>query len=406
MSNNKVRRFFVSSVDFLGGITGWIASKTLNRSGLFFFFPVIRIGGAEQVHLDIVSCFRKERPWVFIRRRTPSSFEAQYRECCKLIYLEFFIRPFPKLSDLWFSFWKHFFLSFINHHKSPTVFFWIEKYMKRFLMPHFRDRVKVIDIVHNLKPWDNEDDEFLCVSLANRINRRVLINPLLTTVLREVYKRNNLEPDLLNRLMVINNATDVPSRLVDKNYNGCLKILFIARPSIEKRIHLVDRVASICKMKALPCEFSFVGNIKEMISKDNVGNCRFYGEIVEKKKLNEIYADHHVIILTSQSEGFPMVFTEAMAYGVVPVTTNVGWISSHIKSNETGYLVRPLPEERCVREIVEVLSHLVNNREELQRVSIACFEYAKDNFRREIFELKYRKLLLESGSSDLCCGGM
>jgi glycosyltransferase involved in cell wall biosynthesis len=56
--------------------------------------------------------------------------------------------------------------------------------------------------------------------------------------------------------------------------------------------------------------------------------------------LKEVYADMDVLVLTSLNEGTPVSIIEAMASGKPVVANDVGGVSSLIKDNETGFLVK------------------------------------------------------------------
>jgi glycosyltransferase involved in cell wall biosynthesis len=100
-----------------------------------------------------------------------------------------------------------------------------------------------------------------------------------------------------------------------------------------------------------------------------------------------------IIIISSSREGFPMVIMEAMMHGVVPISTNVGGISTHIKSSETGILINEKDENKIVELIMENLEYFLNNRIILDNLSLNVYNYAQANFRKDVFFDSYRKLL-------------
>ena len=79
---------------------------------------------------------------------------------------------------------------------------------------------------------------------------------------------------------------------------------------------------------------NFISKKQKSISGINV---KFLGEI-DKNHLFKIYEKCHLIILPSNSEGFPKVIAEAGAYGCVPVVSKVGSIIHYINSSN-GYLL-------------------------------------------------------------------
>ena len=55
--------------------------------------------------------------------------------------------------------------------------------------------------------------------------------------------------------------------------------------------------------------------------------------------LGEIYARNHLFLMTSQSEGWPKVLSEAMAYGVVPIASAISCIPDYLKEFQVGRTV-------------------------------------------------------------------
>ncbi|WP_269851240.1 glycosyltransferase family 4 protein [Methanosarcina horonobensis] len=117
-------------------------------------------------------------------------------------------------------------------------------------------------------------------------------------------------------------------------------MLYVGRGSEEKRVHLVGEISYLCHQKDMPVEFVLVGDVRSSIPEQYRKCCTFLGEIVDEKKLSEIYNSSDILLLVSSSEGFPLVIMEAMAYGVVTISTDVGGISEHIHNGYNGFLIK------------------------------------------------------------------
>lgn len=74
----------------------------------------------------------------------------------------------------------------------------------------------------------------------------------------------------------------------------------------------------------------------------------------------------HILILPSFNEGLPMALLEAMAYGVVPVTTPVGGIPEVVAPDDNGVLVPPGDEQALFLGI----SGLLTNQARYQEMSV------------------------------------
>ncbi|MBX2963387.1 MAG: glycosyltransferase family 4 protein [Cyclobacteriaceae bacterium] len=82
-------------------------------------------------------------------------------------------------------------------------------------------------------------------------------------------------------------------------------------------------------------------------------------------QIHEVYSRAHVIILPSDSEGFPKVIAEACAYGCVPVVTNVSAIGQYVFNGVNGFLLR----DGSVNSITDAINELVEDRSKLKWMS-------------------------------------
>jgi glycosyltransferase involved in cell wall biosynthesis len=111
--------------------------------------------------------------------------------------------------------------------------------------------------------------------------------------------------------------------------------------------------------------------------------------------IGNIYSRAHILMLTSSTEGFPMVIMEAMAHGCVILSTAVGDIPYHVRNNENGFLfINTDNEVSIIKEATEKITWLKNNRDHVTRIAANNIEYAKNNFGIERFNKDYRELLL------------
>ena len=87
-------------------------------------------------------------------------------------------------------------------------------------------------------------------------------------------------------------------------------LLYAGRGTPEKRVHLVAAIA-----KAAGVTAGFIGNVEYAVPEELRAYCRFYGEITDAAKMDELYRRHRVIVITSILEGFPMVIMGAWRAG-------------------------------------------------------------------------------------------
>ena len=84
-----------------------------------------------------------------------------------------------------------------------------------------------------------------------------------------------------------------------------------------------------------------------------------YEGIVSGVKKTDLFKRCQIFVLPSLYEGLPMSLLETMAYGLVPVVTNVGSISEYVKDGENGLLI----DTRDSVSIVKALKCLITDRE-------------------------------------------
>jgi glycosyltransferase involved in cell wall biosynthesis len=330
------------------------------------------------------------KPFVFIRYKKNATLLNEYKKYSKVFFLED-IYNVSKLFDLWSAFWNAFFISFINNKRRPIIFFWNE-YFIRSLIPNLNEKVILIDIIHNTRPLNNDNYIYLNNDIASRLNKRVVINAYLKDVLRNQYNENKIPFSLLDKVTVINNAVQVMRALAMKKKNAILQVIYVSRPAIEKRVHLIGKIAARCRKMNIVAEFNIIGDLENLVDEDNRKYCTFYGEVKDEKKINQLYSENDIILLVSESEGFPLVVAEAMAQGLVPITTDVGGIKYHIKNGENGFLTSANDEETVIAEFIRIINNLASNRNKLELMSLNAYDYAKKNFSFEEFKESYRRL--------------
>lgn len=353
-----------------------------NPSSLFFFFPFQHVGGAEKVHAEVVSCFAEQKPWVFFTKRSRNN---RFRQL------------FPPRAGL-FNFWPLLKYGYplsvgimagvVNRHPKPVVF-GSNSLFYYLLLPYLKLEVVKIDLLH---AFGGKSDQF-SLPVVELLDHRVVINGKTREDLQAQYAKNQLDPRLLDRVVLIENRVPVPQEYPEKIVNDVLTVLFVGRGAPEKRVHLVGKAATLCREKEIPARFVLAGDMGDALAATDRENCLVQGEITDPCRLTEMYREADILVITSSREGFPLVIMEAMAQGVVPVSTDVGGISLHLRQGENGILLENGPEEQIVAELVRSIELLCRDRELLKKLSRNAFDYARATFATETFCSAYRKLL-------------
>lgn len=151
---------------------------------------------------------------------------------------------------------------------------------------------------------------------------------------------------------------------------ACIGRLFI----IDKGQDIVLRIASQQKWKKRPITISLFGTgvdekgLKEMATLLGVTNVKFKGHV---ETIEEIWKEHHALLLPSRSEGLPLVILETMAAGRMSIVSNAGGNSEIIKDGETGFI-----GEATVSSFDSLLEKAWVHRNDWNKMGKNAYEYA------------------------------
>ncbi len=363
-----------------------LAINTASIDNLFFF-PYYHSGGAEKVHASILETVSDKKNIVFITDTSNSkAFLSDFEKQGVLIEIDLIKQFGPTYK------WLKKQINSICKLQSNVTLFGCNSMFYYQLIDSLPAQNKVIDLVHAFVHEYEPGPEKWSLPVVTRIDQRIIISENSLHDFEKLYIRNGIHIDLLQRVSCISNFIEtIPfEKKVMKPY---LDVLYVGRGSSEKRIHLISQAANICHLKKLNVRFHFVGNVNGFIPEIDLPYCKVYDEIHDVNEINKLYQMADILLITSTREGFPMVIMEAMINGVVPIATNVGGVSNHIKTNETGILIDENNEHSIVELIVQNLEYFLNNRIILDSLSLKVYDYAQANFRKDLFFKAYNNLL-------------
>jgi glycosyltransferase involved in cell wall biosynthesis len=369
------------------------------KCNIYYFFPLASIGGTESVHADILEALKDYPSETYIRYRTNVWKGREYAQS-KAAFKEgvAMLPNFKMHSKVTFvSSWlesprfgrmmRYFFIKKLIRkiNKQNTIIIFWHRDSIAFLWPHIKNHVPIIDIVHNNSNNNFPDAQYLLNDWAPRINRRVLVNEGLKKWILPLYAAANYPDELANRISTINHTVTIPDELPNKS-TSVFHVLYVGREAKEKRIALFFEIAERFSQDPR-IRFRAVGIDQPINAPQNV---QCLGVITNKETLEQCYASSHVLVLTSESEGFPKVISEAMAFGCVPVVTAVGAIPEALNHGEQAILTDPF---NCVDETVNFLSSFLVDRTEYETLSKKAYLYAKEEFDANRFNNEWRTLI-------------
>lgn len=358
------------------------------KSNLFFIFPSWLIGGSERVHIDILNTQKEDSPNCIITEfQYTKGLKQEFEKVSNLIYLW---RWGQKKSLKTILLKKT--AETIN--KIPNaVVFGSNNHFFYDLIPYLKDHVKIIDLTHSFA-IDLNGYEKYNLPYTSRMNQRIVLGENALNTFQSLYHCNNIDLNLLDRFSIIPNQVNVPNLLIEKKINEGLEILFVSRNSKEKRPDLFFQIVDACIENNLNVHFSVIGDFQEDYS-HYTNKVRFIGELSDKKELTRFYQQAHIILITSTFEGFPMVLLEGMAYGVIPISTNVGEIPNFISEEmQTGFLIdNSLSDAKKVQHFMETISLLSQQNEIMKTFAQHAYQLVKQNFSTEKFNKSYSEIL-------------
>lgn len=177
-----------------------------------------------------------------------------------------------------------------------------------------------------------------------------------------------------SNIVAIENGLVVEDKLDPKPDNT---VVYIGRLSKwDKRVDRLLRIWKAIQKQYPNWNLEILGDgpekesLEEMAIKLNLSNYHFRGFVDIKEYLPRA----SILVMTSSSEGFPMVILEAANYGLVPIAYNISSGISHlIKDSETGFLINPFDS----KEYINKLSILMSDAELRSRIGNNAREMAK-----------------------------
>ncbi len=187
-----------------------------------------------------------------------------------------------------------------------------------------------------------------------------------------------------------------------KIINSPLELLFIGGLEEQKGVMRCLEITEKLILKNIQVNLTLVGDgpLREKCAawaadhglKNRV---RFVGWL-PRDALAEFYSKAHILVFPSQSEGWPKVLSEAMAYGVVPVASEVSSIPQILAEFKVG---RSLPF-MDVEAFVDAIQDYLSNPERWKQESQAGIEAAR-NFTYDVYLGRLKNLFKNTWGLEL-----
>lgn len=363
-------------------------------SDVLFVFPFYHTGGAEKVHLKValeaVECGLKP-VFVFTGKSASDTYKTQFQKLGTVIDIGFRYDNM-KLNDGLLAET----VDAINQSGLKVVFGSNSSFYYQILFKIKKSNLKVIDLVHAYNPPFEVSNVYF-KDVFSKINTRIFVNEPSLLKMKNFYRSDLPKLDSSQFRLIYNSVfgrNAEPAFPTSKENDGVFKIIFVARNSPEKRPRIAFEVAKrLTGMYPGKYRFFMVGDFDPYKSNNSSKDVSIISGLKDADEIIKLYQAANCLILTSETEGFPLVISEAMFYSAVPVSTDVGGIPYVLKDSENALLVNSLlDEESIVIAFCEKIMLLSSNDAYCRKLSSAAFETAKSNFSYSGFSENYRAL--------------
>ncbi len=359
------------------------------KNTLYFFSYSWSFGGGERVYVDMLNVFKDLNPICFITGTSVTDgFREQYEAAAHTINLNRWAQ-----KKILKGYLLKKMASAINRQENPIIVGWSSEFMYE-LIPLLAPHVKIVDISHNFTD-NGKGLELKTLPYVPRINKRIVGSKSLVHQFEELYKAQNIPMEYMDRMVFIRNKIPFDNFFPTKNYDSKLEVVFVARNSPEKRSEILIKAAEKCEQENLPVLFKMIGDYdpKKIKAPSNV---EMVGIVNDKNIINEYYKNAHILLLTSQREGWGLVIFEAMNFGVVPISTNVGDLSYYVSTEKAnGVLIENRDDNELLAQLfANEIKRFCNDRAQLREYSKNAFETVKQLVETSDFEEAYRSVIL------------
>ncbi|MGI4742047.1 MAG: glycosyltransferase family 4 protein [Janthinobacterium lividum] len=162
--------------------------------------------------------------------------------------------------------------------------------------------------------------------------------------------------------VLLPNSIQLPEVTVAKSFDGEeISLVFLARIEERKGFYNLMNIMPALVAQYPQCKLYIAGQgdieaVRALIAAKGLLNHAVVLGHINSEQKDTLLRKGHVLVLPSFNEGLPMALLEAMAYGLIPVTTPVGGIPDVVIDGENGVLVTPGDEPALLQGLTGPLA--------------------------------------------------
>ena len=214
-------------------------------------------------------------------------------------------------------------------------------------------------------------------------------------------------PNLNSRKALVSRlGVEVPENFepaAAKSNNGCMQVLAVGRLHRVKNYAFLLKVCRAMLAQGLPFHCRIVGEGPERAQLESlIESWSLQQHVVllgptPRGDLPSLYDEADVVVLTSHSEGIPLVLMEAMARGRIVLAPAITGIPELVKPGETGLLYKPGSVPDCLAQL-QCIASLARSPAaaegesfpgrsqagvDLQQIRRRAMQHVRENFERK-----------------------
>ncbi len=356
---------------------------------VWFFFPFYHIGGAEKIHAQIAQAAGGPDCIIYFTRRSHGAeFKAAFEKSGCVT------RDISKFTDnKWLYFlnlvWRGIISGKINRQTqiTPTLFNGQCNFAYK-ISPWIKASVKQIELIHSFNSFS-----FIRTPFLPFITTSVMISHQRIKDHLAYYRRINVPEYFDKRIEYVSNGSALPDHPPVKPETP-FTVIYVGRGGLEKRVPLIMEIAEQLQTRQQQISFEILGDVSDVVDESKYPFVKFHGSQNNPDYIADVYSRAHALLLTSTTEGFPLVVIEAMGFGCAILATPVGDIPEHIKPGVNGFLFSSVDDTSVIKEeAIGAILNLFNHRDVLDDLFFKNISYANANFSLDLFNASYRRIL-------------
>jgi glycosyltransferase involved in cell wall biosynthesis len=236
--------------------------------------------------------------------------------------------------------------------------------------------------------WNSNPNDPLSV----RVQRAILSSPWWNGPVTVYGNWPNLPKHVVpffSSALTADQMTLATNALQERNSKESRDILFVGRLSQAKNVDVLIKALAQLRKENISFQCTIAGEGPELSSlealrdKLSLGDSIEFTGGVEFGRILELYKRHGILVLASQTEGWPKAITEGMSFGLVTIGSNLGLIPKMLGEGR-GFLVTPGDVNALAAALRQILAAPEQYSEMRVRAAAWAQSYSLDSLRESI----------------------